>query len=121
MPRALAIILAFLCWVYASAAVATTALGQAAVEDDTQEGQLSILFPLTVFAWFAAGALIVAVAAQARRPAIALWSIQAALLVAGFLMTAGAGGVRVAPPVLLVGIAAQVAGFLAASRTPPAS
>lgn len=106
--------LAFLCWLHASAAVVLAGFSKAAGETDEIATESEILLGLAMFAWFAAGALFIAVAARAGRPAVVFWSIQAALLTAGFLMTAGAGGIRVAPRVLLVGIAAQVAGFLAA-------
>src|SRR5687767_5356730 len=103
MTRAGVIILAFLCAAYATATVAGAGLSNAAAEGDVIRDEASLLLALTAFAWFACGALFVSVLGRARRAAIAFWSMQDGLLAIGFLMTAGAGGIRVAPPLLLIG------------------
>jgi hypothetical protein len=110
-------------WVWSTVVLGAAFLAWGASEEPPFREEQLLLWP-ALFSWLFASAVVFGTTLhRGSLPLLGLWAIQATLLVAALLATLDSGGVRVAPPLLVFGVVAQLSGLLAIalrqrSRTP---
>ena len=99
-------------WVWATVAVVAGFVSWAASEQPPFSEE-RLVFWLAFSSWLLASAVVARIALGRDGVVLfGLWAIQAALLVAALVSTLDFGGVRVAPPLVAIGVAGQLAGLV---------
>jgi hypothetical protein len=96
-------------WAWATVALAAALLGRAASEEPPFSEERIVLW-LAFFSWILANVVL-----GLRRGGGALlwiWAIQAGLVLVALVSTLDLGGVRVAPPIIAIGVLGQLAGLV---------
>jgi hypothetical protein len=96
-------------WAWATVALGTAVLARAASEEPPFSEERIVLW-LAFFSWLLANTVL-----GLRRGGLALlgiWALQAGLVLVALVSTLDLGGVRVAPPIIAIGVMGQLAGLV---------
>lgn len=109
-----ATVVALAYWGWATVALGTAYLARAASEDPPFSEE-SVVLRLSFGSWLLASASVIGLRGRWRGSLLfGLWAVQAVLLVAALIATLGPpGGIRVAPTLMGIGFAGELAGLVA--------
>lgn len=79
---------------------------------------LSLSLSLALVSWLVANVVVLGAALRrGGRGLLGFWALQTGLVVAAVASTLDSGGIRIAPPLIALGVAGQLAGLVVAAAS----